>query len=74
LVTVAPGAFADGVGGLAAGVRRPGRPGRGLLGVPGNCAYAGRLPNASHWVHHDEHERVNELLIDFFGPARPAKG
>ncbi len=24
-----------------------------------------RLPNASHWVHHDEAERVNELLIDF---------
>jgi epoxide hydrolase 4 len=29
-----------------------------------------RLPNASHWVHHDEHERVTELLIDFFAPAR----
>jgi pimeloyl-ACP methyl ester carboxylesterase len=25
-----------------------------------------RLPDASHWVHHDEAERVNELLIDFF--------
>jgi pimeloyl-ACP methyl ester carboxylesterase len=25
-----------------------------------------RLPNASHWVHHDEPERVNQLLIDFF--------
>ena len=25
-----------------------------------------RLPNASHWVHHDEAERVNQLLIDFF--------
>jgi len=24
-----------------------------------------RLPNASHWVHHDEAARVNELLIDF---------
>ena len=24
-----------------------------------------RLPNASHWVHHDEAERVNELLVDF---------
>jgi hypothetical protein len=22
-----------------------------------------------HWVHHDEAERVNELLIDFFAPA-----
>ena len=26
-----------------------------------------RLPNASHWVHHDEHERVTQLLADFFG-------
>jgi epoxide hydrolase 4 len=25
-----------------------------------------RLPNASHWVHHDEPDRVNELLVDFF--------
>jgi epoxide hydrolase 4 len=25
-----------------------------------------RLPNASHWVHHDEADRVSELLIDFF--------
>ena len=24
-----------------------------------------RLPNASHWVHHDEAARVNELLVDF---------
>jgi pimeloyl-ACP methyl ester carboxylesterase len=31
-----------------------------------------RLADASHWVHHDEHERVNQLLIDFFAPARPA--
>jgi pimeloyl-ACP methyl ester carboxylesterase len=31
-----------------------------------------RLPDASHWVHHDEHERVTQLLIDFFAPARPA--
>ena len=29
-----------------------------------------RLPDASHWVHHDEAERVNELLIDFFTPSR----
>jgi pimeloyl-ACP methyl ester carboxylesterase len=28
-----------------------------------------RPPNASHWVHHDEAERVNELLADFFTPA-----
>ena len=32
-----------------------------------------RLPDASHWVHHDEAERVNQLLTDFFAPARPAK-
>jgi pimeloyl-ACP methyl ester carboxylesterase len=31
-----------------------------------------RLADASHWVHHDEAERVNELLIDFF--AQPGKG
>jgi pimeloyl-ACP methyl ester carboxylesterase len=24
------------------------------------------LPDASHWVHHDEAERVTQLLIDFF--------
>ena len=24
--------------------------------------------DASHWVHHDEAERVNQLLIDFFAP------
>src|SRR3954467_2935827 len=29
-----------------------------------------RLADASHWVHHDEAERVNELLLDFFAPAR----
>jgi epoxide hydrolase 4 len=31
-----------------------------------------RLPDASHWVHHDEAERVNRLLVDFFAPARVA--
>ena len=25
-----------------------------------------RLADASHWVHHDEAERVNRLLVDFF--------
>jgi hypothetical protein len=30
-----------------------------------------RLADASHWVHHDEPERVTQLLIDFF--ARPVK-
>ena len=28
-----------------------------------------RLADASHWVHHDEAERVNQLLIDFFAPG-----
>jgi pimeloyl-ACP methyl ester carboxylesterase len=28
-----------------------------------------RLPDASHWVHHDEHQRVTQLLTDFFAPA-----
>jgi pimeloyl-ACP methyl ester carboxylesterase len=32
-----------------------------------------RLPGASHWVHHDEAERVTELLADFFAPAKPAQ-
>jgi pimeloyl-ACP methyl ester carboxylesterase len=31
-----------------------------------------QIPDASHWVHHDAHERVTEMLIDFFGPARVA--
>jgi pimeloyl-ACP methyl ester carboxylesterase len=31
-----------------------------------------RLPDASHWVHHDEAERVTQLLTDFFAPALPA--
>src|ERR1700741_1535691 len=30
-----------------------------------NLDRAERLPDASHWVHHDQPERVNELLIDF---------
>jgi pimeloyl-ACP methyl ester carboxylesterase len=29
-----------------------------------------RLDHASHWVHHDEHNRVIQLLTDFFAPAR----
>jgi epoxide hydrolase 4 len=29
-----------------------------------------RLPDASHWVHHDEPERVNRLLAEFLAPAR----
>jgi pimeloyl-ACP methyl ester carboxylesterase len=32
-----------------------------------------RLPDASHWVHHDEAERVNELLVDFLAPTRESQ-
>jgi pimeloyl-ACP methyl ester carboxylesterase len=28
-----------------------------------------RIPDASHWVHHDQPERVSQLLIEFFGAA-----
>jgi pimeloyl-ACP methyl ester carboxylesterase len=28
-----------------------------------------RLPDASHWVHHDGAERVTQLLVDFCSPA-----
>jgi pimeloyl-ACP methyl ester carboxylesterase len=28
-----------------------------------------RLADASHWVHHDEPERVNQLLTGFFAPS-----
>ena len=28
-----------------------------------------RLPDTSHWVHHDAAERVNQLLSEFFAPA-----
>jgi len=31
-----------------------------------------RLPDASHWVHHDAAEHVTQLLVDFFSPAPPA--
>jgi pimeloyl-ACP methyl ester carboxylesterase len=31
-----------------------------------------RLPDASHWVHH-EAERVTQLLAGFFAPALPGK-
>ena len=34
-----------------------------------NLAGVERLPDASHWAHHDEPERVNQLMIDFFGRA-----
>jgi pimeloyl-ACP methyl ester carboxylesterase len=32
-----------------------------------------RLPDASHWVHHDEPERVTQLLINFLAPALEAR-
>jgi epoxide hydrolase 4 len=28
-----------------------------------------RIPDASHWVHHDAAERVTQLLTDFYSPA-----
>jgi pimeloyl-ACP methyl ester carboxylesterase len=31
-----------------------------------------RVSDASHWVHHDQPERVNHLLTDFFAPALQA--
>jgi pimeloyl-ACP methyl ester carboxylesterase len=50
---------------LGPGVREPDRD-----DVPGLDRIE-RLPDASHWVHHDEHERVTQLLIDFFAPGPP---
>jgi epoxide hydrolase 4 len=32
-----------------------------------------RLPDASHWVHHDEADRVNQLLTGFFARALPTE-
>jgi pimeloyl-ACP methyl ester carboxylesterase len=37
--------------------------------VPG-LEHVERLPDASHWVHHDDAERVNQLLTNFFAPAQ----
>jgi epoxide hydrolase 4 len=51
---------------LGPGVREP-DPGD----VPG-LDRVEQLPGASHWVHHDASERVTQLLIDFFAPARPS--
>jgi len=28
-----------------------------------------RLPDASHWVHHDEPDEVTRLLVEFFAAA-----
>jgi pimeloyl-ACP methyl ester carboxylesterase len=38
-----------------------------------NLARVERLPDASHWVHHDEAQRVTQLLADFFAPALSAR-
>ena len=35
-----------------------------------NLTRVERLPNAFHWVHHNEAERVTEILVDFLAPAR----
>jgi pimeloyl-ACP methyl ester carboxylesterase len=52
---------------LGPGVREPDR-----NDVPG-LDRVEQLPGASHWVHHDEPERVTQLLVDFFDPARSAE-
>lgn len=52
---------------LGRGVRTP-----DSADVP-NLERVVQLPNASHWVHHDQAKQVNQLLIDFFAPARPAQ-
>jgi pimeloyl-ACP methyl ester carboxylesterase len=49
---------------LGPGVREPDR-----RDVP-NLDRVEQLREASHWVHHDEPERVTQLLVDFFAPAR----
>jgi epoxide hydrolase 4 len=33
-----------------------------------------RLPDASHWVQHDEPERVGQLLVEFFAATDAAQG
>ena len=35
--------------------------------------YGWRLPDASHWVHHDEAERVTRCSSISSPPARPAR-
>ena len=51
---------------LGPGVREPDR-----TDVPG-LDRVEQLPGASHWVHHDRADRVNQLLIEFFAPAQAA--
>jgi pimeloyl-ACP methyl ester carboxylesterase len=38
-----------------------------------NLDHVERLPDASHWVHHDEPERVTQLLTGFFALSAPTK-
>jgi epoxide hydrolase 4 len=38
-----------------------------------NLDHVERLADASHWVHHDEPERVTQLLTGFFALAAPGK-
>jgi len=38
-----------------------------------NLDHVEYLANASHWVHHDEPERVTQLLTRFFALASPTK-
>jgi epoxide hydrolase 4 len=38
-----------------------------------NLDHVERLADASHWVHHDEPERVTQLLTDFFALTAPSK-
>jgi pimeloyl-ACP methyl ester carboxylesterase len=52
---------------LGPGVRHPDR-----ADVPG-LDRVEEIPGASHWVHHDEPEKVNRLLIDFFAPGGSAE-
>jgi pimeloyl-ACP methyl ester carboxylesterase len=33
-----------------------------------------RIPNCSHWVQHEQSDRVNELLLDFLEPLRERGG
>ncbi len=38
-----------------------------------NLNHVERLADASHWVHHDEPERVTQLLTGFFALTAPTK-
>lgn len=38
-----------------------------------NLARVERVADASHWVHHDAAEQVNQLISEFFAPALAGK-